>query len=117
MSRSSVGLQQSTDDEFVSNLKGFLDENGLAETRCLSALRLGNKFLKVESEMKLDICGLLMFCSLQFWKVKIGDLPVMVQKLLSDKTLMALAERNKGWFLKAAASYRSMMIPVFPSRA
>ena len=42
-----------------------------------------------------------------------NGLPAVVQKLNSDETLMALVGRNKGWFLRAAASYEGVKIPVF----
>jgi hypothetical protein len=63
--------------------------------------------------MDPDVCGLLVFCPSELWHVNYDELPAMVQKLVSDKTLMALAKRHKGWFLEAAARYEGMKIPVF----
>jgi hypothetical protein len=63
--------------------------------------------------MDPDVCGLLVFCPSELWHVNYDELPAVVRKLVSDKILMALVGRNKGWFLRAAASYEGMKIPVF----
>jgi hypothetical protein len=63
--------------------------------------------------MDPDVCGLLVFCPSELWHVNYDELPAVVRILVSDKTLMALVGRNKGWFLRAAASYEGMRIPVF----
>lgn len=94
-------------------MNGFLEANGLPQSRCFSALRLGNKLLELERQMDPDFCGLLMFCHSELWHVNYNGLPAVVQKLNSDETLMALVGRNKGWFLRAAASYEGVKIPVF----
>ena len=54
-----------------------------------------------------------MFCHSELWHVNYNGLPAVVQKLNSDETLMALVGRNKGWFLRAAASYEGVKILVF----
>lgn len=104
---------QPTDTDIVSDLKDFLNANGLPESPCLSALRLGNKLLELECQMDLDVRGLLVFCPSNLWHVNYDELPALVQKLESDKTLTALVKRHKGWFCEAAARYESTMILVF----
>lgn len=76
-------------------------------------MRLANKLLELEPDVNPDVRGLLMFCHSELWHVNYDELPAVVQKLISDETLMALVRRNKGWFLRAAASYEGMKIPVF----
>jgi hypothetical protein len=63
--------------------------------------------------MDPDFCGLLMFCHFELWHVNYDELPAVVRKLVSDKTLMALAKRHKGWFLEASTRYEGMIIHVF----
>jgi hypothetical protein len=62
--------------------------------------------------MDMDVCGLLVFCPFELWHVNYDELPAVVRKLVSDKTLMALAKRHKGWFLEASARYEGTVIHV-----
>jgi len=97
----------------ISTIPGFLSAHGLAcETRIHHALRFGRKLRQLERRIDLDLLGLLVFCQFELWHTRIGELPNMVQKLLSDETLMDLAERNKGWFREVATRYESMVTPV-----
>ena len=75
-------------------------------------MRFGRKLRQLERHTDLDLLGLLVFCQFEVWHTGISELPNMVQKLLSDKTLMDLAERNKGWFGEVADRYESMVTPV-----
>lgn len=63
--------------------------------------------------MDLDVRGLLVFCHSELWRMKYDEIPAMVRTLVSDKTLLDLAERNKGWFGEVAARYEGMAYPPF----
>jgi hypothetical protein len=89
VSSSFVGLEKPTNAGLVSNLRGFLEAHGLAKKlRYRHALRFGRKLLRLEPLINLDLCGLLVFCQFELWHVNEENLVALVQRLVSDKTLM-----------------------------
>jgi hypothetical protein len=112
VSSSFVGLEKPTNAGLVSNLGGFLEAHGLAKKlRYHHALRFGRKLLRLEPLIDLDLCGLLVFCQFELWHVNDENLVALVQRLVSDKTLMDFTGRNKGWFLKVMDDYDGTTTP------
>jgi hypothetical protein len=112
VSSSFVGLEKPTNAGLVSNLRGFLEAHGLAKKlRYRHALRFGRKLLRLEPLINLDLCGLLVFCQFELWHVNEENLVALVQRLVSDKTLMDFTGRNKGWFLKVMDDYDGTITP------
>jgi hypothetical protein len=112
VSISFVSLEQPTNAGLISNLERFLEAHGLAKPRYDHALRFGRKLLRLEPHMDLDLYGLLVFCQFELLHVNDENLLALVERLVSDKTLMELTRRNKGWFLEVTDNYDGT-IPLF----